>query len=312
MQHIQKLEFRENSQEELLPDFSPDYPYISTCAELDRYIEPVVPWHWHRAVELFYMESGTLEYTTPKGKWRFPAGTGGFVNANVLHTSRIVPSGENTVQYLHLFEPSLVAGETGCRMEWKYILPLTGSDLEVIPLDPEILEQAELLKKIRDAFDLDLSQWGGEFRLREALSELWLKLFALAGLPREQKTDPRLDDGKIKELMIYMHEHYPETITVEQLAELAHVSKRACFRLFRENLHMTPMEYLRDYRLQMASHMLIKTKEPVTQIGYACGLGSASYFGKIFRQHFGCSPMEFRRKWHDRDSNMQDSDILLK
>ena len=306
MRYIWKLEFRENSQEELLPDFAPDFPYIATCAELDRYIEPVVPWHWHRAVELFYMESGTLEYTTPKGNWRFPAGTGGFVNANVLHTSRVVPSGESTIQYLHLFDPSLLAGEPGSRMERKYILPLTGSELEILPLRPAIPEEAEILQGLREAFAFSGDGWGNEFRLRERLGELWLKLHVLAGLSGEQMQAEREADAKIKTLMIYIHEHYGEAITVEQLADVVHISKRVCFRLFRENLHMTPMEYLRSYRLQMASRMLIQTKEPVTRIGYACGLGSASYFGKTFRQHFGCSPMEFRRKWHDYDSNVQD------
>ena len=48
--------------------FSADFPYIATRAELDKYTEPFVPWHWHSSVELFYMESGALEYTTPNGK----------------------------------------------------------------------------------------------------------------------------------------------------------------------------------------------------------------------------------------------------
>lgn len=78
MINIQGIKLIEGSNEELLPDFSPDFPYIATCAKLDKYIYPMVPWHWHSTVELFYMESGCLEYTTPNGKWVFPAGSGGF------------------------------------------------------------------------------------------------------------------------------------------------------------------------------------------------------------------------------------------
>ena len=110
MQNIRSIQIHEESNEELLPGFSQDFPYIASCAELDKYIEPAIPWHWHRTVELFYMESGTLEYTTPNGKWTFPAGSGGFVNSNVLHTSRVVPSGEETIQLLHLFDSELLAG----------------------------------------------------------------------------------------------------------------------------------------------------------------------------------------------------------
>ena len=300
MKRIWKFEFQEGSREELLPDFDADFPYIATCAEFDKYREPLAPWHWHRAVELFYMESGTLEYTTPKGKWLFPAGSGGFVNSNVLHTSRVIPSGQETVQLLHLFDPTLLSGTAGSRMERKYILPLVGSGLEVIPLDPANPQQAEVLEQIRGAFEIPSEEWGCEFRLREVLSRIWLRLAALVP---EQASGLREADDKIKTLMIYIHEHCAEAISVEQLAEAAHISRRACFRLFRENLHMSPLEYIRSYRLQMASRMLLQTKEPVTQIGYACGLGSGSYFGKVFREHFGCSPAEFRRNRHDRDNS---------
>ena len=77
MKNIQGIQLIMESNEELLPDFFMDFPYICSCVEFDKYIDPVVPWHWHHAVELFYIKSGRVEYTTPNGKWIFPAGTGG-------------------------------------------------------------------------------------------------------------------------------------------------------------------------------------------------------------------------------------------
>ena len=59
---------------------------------------------------------------------------------------------------------------------------------------------------------------------------------------------------------------------------------------------MTPVEYMRSYRLRKACQMLSGSREPVTQIAYACGLGSSSYFGKVFREQFGCTPAEYRKK----------------
>lgn len=43
MKYIQNIKLIEGSNEELLPGFSPDFPYIATCAELDKYMEPFVP-----------------------------------------------------------------------------------------------------------------------------------------------------------------------------------------------------------------------------------------------------------------------------
>lgn len=300
MKNIQKMELNKLTKEELLPEFSTDFPYISSCVELDKFIEPIAPWHWHRAVELFYMESGCLEYTTPNGKWVFPAGSGGFVNSNVLHTSQVAQTEESNLQLLHLFEPSFISGEHGNRMERKYVLPLVSSPgIEMIALYPK--DQAVLLEKIRQAFDLPEQEWGYEFRLREALTEVWMMLFELAQPAMETpKGDPRSNE-QIKLMMVHIHENYRHPISVEELAATAHISKRACFRLFQENLHMTPVEYIKTYRLQMACQMLAEGNAPVTEVASQCGLGSSSYFGKTFREEFNCTPSEYRKRWHNRD-----------
>ena len=306
MKNIQSIQLVEGSNEELLPGFSPDFPYIASCALLDRYLEPATPWHWHRTVELFYMESGTLEYTTPNGKRVFPAGSGGFVNSNVLHTSMVIPSGAETVQLLHLFEPELLSGGQASRMDMKYIRPLTSAaGIEMIVLSPDDAVQAELLKKIRAVFDLDEDDWGYEFTLRQQLTEIWLALFALARPGIELHSGAKDSDEKMKAMMRYIHAHYPDTISVDQLAKEAHISKRVSYRLFRENLHMSPVEYMTGYRLRKACQRLAETDEPITQIAYNCGLGSSSYFGKLFRERFGCTPGAYRKEWHDRNSNQQ-------
>lgn len=296
MKSIQGIQLIEGSNEELLPGFHQDFPYIATCAELYKYLNPEIPWHWHSTVELFYMESGKLEYTTPNGKWVFSAGMGGFLKPNVLHMSRELPSEEKGIQLLHLFEPTLISGEQGSRIDRKYIRPLTqNSGIEMLVLSPENAEQAEILKKIRQAFELSEEEWGYEFKLRQQLTEIWMDLFELAR-PSMMGEGNDQGDRKIKEMLVYIHEHFSESISVGQIAEAAHVSKRVCFRLFQENLHMTPVEYMRSYRLRKACQMLSGGKEQVTQIAYACGLGSSSYFGKVFREQFGCTPAEYRRK----------------
>ena len=68
MKKIQEIIFHPGSKEEILPDFMPDFPYIASWVESDRYMGCFAPWHWHKAVELFYIENGTLEYHTPEGK----------------------------------------------------------------------------------------------------------------------------------------------------------------------------------------------------------------------------------------------------
>lgn len=307
MKNIVGIQLVDGSNEEHLPDFLPEFPYIATQPEMDKYPDRSSPWHWHRAVEIFYMKSGALEYTTPHGHWVFPAGSGGFVNSNVLHSTRAVSDDEPTVMWLHLFDTDLLAGAPGSRIETNYILPVTTAPgLEMIPLYPQFPAQAAVLQSILDAFAPSEQEWGYEFKLREALARVWLQLFDLVQPGPGTDTARRSEaDDKIKQLMVYVHEHFWEPISIDALAQAAHISRRACFRLFRDNLHMTPVEYIRGYRMQKACALLTKSQDSITQIAYSCGLGSSSYFGKLFHAQFGCSPLEYRRHWHDPAINLQ-------
>ena len=306
MRCVRGVEFHTGSREERIPGFCEEFPYIASRAELDRYFGRFVPWHWHKAVELFYMESGALEYDTPGGRRLFGKGSGGLVNSNVLHMTRPVAGGEENIQLLHMFDPSLIAGQQGGRIDRNYVMPLVAApQIEILALDPKDPEQAETLRLIRRAFEIPGDAFGSEMQVRRALSEIWLRLFQQARplLAAEKKPDKNSD--KVKALMIYVHEHYPERFSISELAAAAFLSERECFRVFHDCLHTSPMEYVKHYRLRAACRMLAQGKEPITEICHACGLGSSSYFGKIFRECMNCTPSEYRRRWQDRDKSWQ-------
>lgn len=296
MKEIDAIRLFPQSNEEDLPGYTPDYPCITTRASLYKYADPRIPWHWHSAGELFYMESGTLEYTTPKGHWVFPAGTGGFVNANVLHSSRVLATGERAVQLLHLFSPTFLAGEPGSLLYRRYIRPLTTSSVELIPLMPDDPRQRAILQALKDSFSLCEESRGYEFALRQALTDIWLELLTLAP---EDGGAVCPGDGAVKAMMGYIHSNFAAPITVDTIAQAGLVSRRGCFRLFREQLHTTPVLYLREYRLNQACALLSRSNATMTEIADRCGLGSSSYFGQLFRQRYGMSPTQYREKWHD-------------
>ena len=304
MKNIHSIQMVRESNEEHLPWFDLDFLYSSYTAELDQYIGAAVPWHWHRTVELFFMESGTLEYTTPNCKIVFPAGSGGFLNSNILHSTKVISSEDAAIQLLHQFKPEFLSGGQGNRMDTKYIRPVTeASGIEIIPLFPNDDRQKVLLHKIRSAFDLDEKEWGYEFAIRQKLAEIWLDLHDLVRSDMQKEFKNQGTDEKMKTMMRYIYAHYSQPITVDQLAKEVHVSKRVCFRMFQENLHMTPVEYIKSYRLSKACQRLIESDDPVTQIAFDCGFGSNSYFGKLFRERFGCTPAQYRKDWHDNYIN---------
>lgn len=181
--------FRENSNEEWLEKFTPEFPYQCSRVYLNN---RDVFWHWHGAVELFYMESGALTYYTPQGRVFFPEGSGGLINSDVLHRTTPQSREQKTMQLLHLFDASLLADHPGGRIMRRYILPLISpSRPEVLALSPENPAHAETLAKLRASFTLSEDELGYELKLREALTGIWLDLFRLfsrgSGAPGRRK-----------------------------------------------------------------------------------------------------------------------------
>ena len=84
-------------------------------------------------------------------------------------------------------------------------------------------------------------------------------------------------NDKIKLMLIYIHEHYPENLSVKELAAAAYTSERECYRIFREHLHTTPIAYLTAYRIQIACQMLAESKASITEVGTACGMGNSIF-----------------------------------
>ena len=166
----------EQDRQEELPDYSEDFPCIISRAEIDKYPRHYVPWHWHQPIELFYMESGELEYHTPGGVTCFPTGTGGIINSGVIHMTQPHAEKGETVQFLHIFDPFFLADSPRGRIARLYVLPYLNSNVEILSFSPSIPEQRELLSMLRDSFQIDENQMGFEITLRAALSAIWLKI----------------------------------------------------------------------------------------------------------------------------------------
>ena len=78
------------------------------------------------------------------------------------------------------------------------------------------------------------------------LSEIWIRIFQQAVPLLAQPPKLRKNNDKIKDLMIYVHQHYSEKLVISQLASAVFLSERECFRIFQECLHMTPMQYIQN------------------------------------------------------------------
>ena len=95
----------------------------------------------------------------------------------------------------------------------------------------------------------------------------------------------------------YIEKHYSEQISMSDMAELVGLSSTHFNRRFQEVLHMTPMEYLRSVRVQVAQRLLTTTSESILNISIATGFSDQSHMTKRFRQVTGLTPAAYRKQF---------------
>ncbi len=280
--------------EETAESVTGDFPYRGNRDILEARGVGLCPWHWHNEVELFYIEKGSLRYTLPGVVRDFAPGDVGFVNANVLHMTQCLGP-VRCEQQEHIFLPRLVAGTPGGAIERRYVLPLLQNkeaELLHIPADHP---RAEALRRAMDrAFEAFQRQEAGfELRIRAELGALWLALLEMA--PQAAGRRGGADDERVKAMLRCIEANYGERLTLADIAAAASVSPREATRCFRRRLGTTPVEYLLDYRVDRAAELLRGGERSVTEIALGCGFATSSYFGKVFRQRMGASPLAYRK-----------------
>ena len=292
-----KTQFKsDRGRREIIPDEMKALPCICRWTDLDWYEDKTIPWHWHAELEINCIESGTLEFQTTEQTIRAEKGELVFLNCNILHTCRSIGS-EACQYYTNIFDMHFLSGIYNSVFEEKYFLPISrNSALQVWKVKPDSLNHIEMIAAIMKAIELcrEEPEWY-EFDLRTKLCDFWrLLLTDTAEVRAKAKPRKIADTERIKTMMSFIHDHYGEKISLENIAGSANISARECARCFRRCINSSPNEYLIEYRLRMAMRLLLESDRSVLEISEETGFSSASYFTKTFREALNCTPKEYR------------------
>jgi len=94
----------------------------------------------------------------------------------------------------------------------------------------------------------------------------------------------------------FIRKNFHDDISIDQLAEVAHLSISALERRFKKYLSKTPKQFIRQIRLDNARRLLVETKLPIAQVAYQSGFSDHSYFSRHFKIMFGELPSELRQQ----------------
>lgn len=105
----------------------------------------------------------------------------------------------------------------------------------------------------------------------------------------------RIQRNDILDVINYVNDNYDQVITLDFIAEFAHMSKSNFCHVFRQRTGETFLQYLNKFRLSKAHQMLVETDYSLSEIACKTGFTSTAHMTRIFRSVHGKSPSEFKK-----------------
>lgn len=234
--------------------------------------------HTHGCAELFFITDGHGRFRTQTEEFPVSMRDLIIINTNVLHTE--LSQEDSPLEYIVLGIDGLeaMAGASGCTMLHLH------SGWEALTACLELmLEEAHA------------AQPGYEQVCSALLSVVLIRLARLEGVAlSEEPSGPRVS-RECSLVRRYIDNHFKENLTLEQLAELAHLNKYYLAHTFRREFGVSPINYLISRRIEESRFLLRETDHTLSLIAQMLGFSSLSYFSQCFRRLEGMSPMEYRR-----------------
>jgi len=270
---------------------SPLFPIACYAEDLSCYS---VAWHWHEEFEFILAALGPIHVDVNKTRLTLQTGQGVFINSGALHA--VEPAEGRALLQLRRISAQ-ACRRHGHRVLAKLIRPLLQPGTPpFFLLDEAVPWQRQVLLCLREAWKGVADEpFDYENRVRYHLTAA-LRLLITQCVSGKVKVSEQeqIASERMKQMLRYVEEHYAEELTVEKLAGCVALSESACLRSFRQFLGITPIQYVKQFRVEKAAELLRSTRLKTGEVGLECGFSDASYFIKTFREIKHCTPREYR------------------
>ena len=268
----------------------PLYVRKGSLRQFDRYAAEC---HWHVDLEFLLVLEGSLDYFVNGRIVHVEAGEGIFVNSKRLHYG-FSKRQADCAYIVVVVHPSLLGEGTPVGkafvqdkfgLETDDLLLLNGQE----PWHRDahaLLHQLYVDMHIVDPSPLRLL--GGAATLCSQIAD-----------HLQPARQPHIDHQSwmiVRQMTGHIHQHYAETVRLDDIAGAGAVSRSRCCKLFGQYVGQTPNEYVTRYRIQKGCELLRDTQRAIGDIASACGFQTASYFAYSFRREMETTPQEYRRR----------------
>lgn len=257
---------------------------------------PRVPLHWHDELELIYIKKGAGIITVDFKEHPVKGPTLVLILPGQLHS--ITPLENSAMEYENIiFHPNMLLSKQIDVTAVDFLLPLISGKITVPTVFTPVYPYYEDVIAPIDACDeINKTQpQGYELFIKSQLYQFFFILNNRCRNLTTTKSNPKTLD-KTRIVLKYIENHYMEKITVSQIASAVDFSSSHFMRYFKEMMGTSFVEYLKEYRLTMASRLLTSSDSAILDIAAEVGFENLSYFNRAFKKKFQMTPRQFRRE----------------
>jgi len=248
------------------------------------------PWHFHPQHELTYIEESVGTKFVGNYVGAYEAGELVLLRSNLPHCWK------NQVRENRKARSIVVQWNKGvfARVpELESIFAMLKVASRGIIFDKkDTIKLIPLIKKLPDF---------GDSSLYVKLLDLLLQLskFSYQTLSEASFKDDLPDEynSRMSKIHDFVEVAYPRKIYLKEVANLVNMTEQSFARFFKKMMGRPFFVFLNEYRINMASRMLIDTDWSVAEIGFKCGYESMPFFYKQFGKHKKISPSKYRKKF---------------
>ncbi len=282
-----------NTNKELRPHGTPEFPCAGYESRHTSSIEDVIPWHWHEELEIIHVIKGTMRLQVLSRYLTVHEGELAVINAHTLHSAAGDPSCE--LQSL-VFSPLLVTGNPNLIFAVKYISPMLAcGNFSCVLFGKNSKRVSRWFTFAFQALRTDV--FGYEFIVRDQLTHILMAVYQkLEDVILKPDSAKNADELRLGEMLEFIHENFTRNISLSDIADVAGISEREALRCFKRTIGESPVQYLVKHRLMQSAYMLLTQPDiSVSEVAANCGFDSPAYYAKRFKELYRCAPRDYRK-----------------
>ncbi|MGN1267289.1 MAG: AraC family transcriptional regulator [Dorea sp.] len=221
-------------------------------------------------------------------------GAGKFVKNGVCHDIK-----ENMGFFVQLPEESIYYLPEDAKEPWTFIfLHFDGNALRpymnrLEELTGGVFTLPPSAQSIRSLLQLQDRMYNGE-KLKKFENSEFIFHFLCTLLRDIENAKEENDNTLIKKSLHLMEQNHRDLESIQDIADSLSISQEHFCRLFKNEMKISPGQYLSQLKIQSAMHDLLNTDDTLEVIAHRNGFSNANYFGKVFKKKVGVTPIQYR------------------